>query len=71
MIVYLSRRLDERSSCLSLWERCPSFQTGAERVFRCRTALSVTAYAVPALPEGEPRIGALNDYLPSRKVVDL
>ena len=36
--------------CLSLWERCPSVYTGAER------ALSVTAYAVPAPPKGEPSL---------------
>ena len=48
-----------RTPCLSLWE-CSRAQRGRRGCESPRTAntLSVTAYAVPALPEGEPRAPA-------------
>ena len=45
-----------RRSCLSLWERCPSAHTGAERVRALMSTLSGMPHSgMPALPEGEPR----------------
>ena len=45
------------ASCLSLWERCPSAHTGAERVGCAGMALSVKNQRfLTAPPKGEPRL---------------
>ena len=50
-----------RPTCLSLWERCPSSQTGAERVLldsgknAGTPSQSKINRFLPALPVGEPR----------------
>ena len=58
-----------RTPCLSLWERWPSVSEVGEGANPQRTSntLSVTANAVPALPEGEPRAPAalFHPLLPS------
>ena len=76
-----SREKRGSAQSLSLWERCQPFGAGGEGEWRVRcfdtfqsvesaTALSVTAYAVPALPKGEPlvRVSRHNLLIHERKI---